>query len=92
MTPIIADSVEYSVPENYMTYIVARNIKTDSIIWKKKIYEIPYEQHLEKDVQDIFIDSIKIKKRNLLIRTERGKYYSLNLQSLCVTDIKQDDF
>jgi outer membrane protein assembly factor BamB len=72
--------------------IVARNIKTNSIIWKKTIYQIHYVKDLEEDVQWVFIDSIKIKKGNLLIRTERGNYYNLNLKTLFVTDIEKNDF
>ena len=93
VTPIIVDSIEYSAPDREMDYcIVARNIKTDSIIWKKRIYKIHYIKDLEQDVQWVFIDSIKIKNKNLLIRTEKDKYYKLNLETLEVSDIDKKDF
>lgn len=92
MNQVVVGSIEYSAPEKYMGYIVARNIKTHSIIWKKRIYEIHYIKNLETDVQWTWIDSIKIKKEILLIRNEKEKYYSLNLKTLAVNDIDKSLF
>ncbi len=89
VTSIIVNSIEYSA---HMGYIVAKNINSDSTLWKKRIYEIHYIKNLETDVQWTWIDSIKLKNENLLIRNEKGKYYSLNLKSLIVTDIDRNTF
>ena len=40
--PLISGNIKYSAPTNEIGYIVAQNINTNSIIWKKQIYQIIY--------------------------------------------------
>ena len=80
VTPIVVDNVKYTAPTDQIGYIVARDAATDILIWQRQIYTIHYNKNLERDVQDVFIDSLYIKGKNLMVHTERGKVYSLKLK------------
>ena len=80
VTPVVIDNIKYSAPTNQMGYVVAKDASADTVIWRKQIYARRYANGLEKDVQDIFIDSLYIKGKNLMIHTERGKVYSLQVK------------
>ena len=74
VTPIVINNIRYTAPVDQMGYIVAKNAITDSVLWRKQVYTIHYDNS-EKDVQDIFIDSLYVKGKNLMAHTERGKVY-----------------
>ena len=80
VTPVVVKNVKYTAPTDQIGYVVAKDAASDTVIWKKKIYTIRYNDHLEKDVQDVFIDTLYIKSKNLMIHTERGKIYSLAIE------------
>ena len=79
VAPVVFQNVKYTAPINQMGWVVARDMATDTVIRKKKIYTIRYNHGLEEDVQDVFIDSLYIENKMLMIHTERGKIYFLNL-------------
>jgi hypothetical protein len=78
--PVIYNNIKYTAPTYEMGYIVARDVKSDSILWRKEIYRIYYIKDLETDVQDVFIDSLYIKSSYLIIHTENKRKYKLKLQ------------
>lgn len=78
--PVTIDNIKYTAPTSQMGYIIAKDVITDSILWRKQIYTIQYNDGLEKDVQDDFIDSLYIKGKNLIIHTERNKVFSLRVK------------
>ena len=78
--PLIVGNVKYTAPTSEMGFIIARDVKTDTILWKKQIYKVNYRKNLETDVQDNFIKKIKIENNLLLIFTEKGKKYYLELE------------
>lgn len=80
VVPVIFENVRYTAPTDQMGYVVARDVTTDTVIWKKQVYSIRYNKDLEEDVQNIFIDSLYIKDHNLIIRTERKKVYVLKME------------
>ena len=79
VVPVVFNNVRYTAPIRQMGYVVARDVATDNVIWEKRIYTVRYNHTLEQDVQDVFIDSLFFKGRTLMIHTERGKVYSLQL-------------
>ena len=70
-------------------FVEARDPKTKELLWRVQIYETVYEDELEKDVQDIFIKSITLKKsHNLLILIDEiERVFVLNLESKAVTRV-----
>lgn len=78
---VIFDGVKYSAPNIEIGYVEAKNINDNSLIWKKKVYDVNYQNNLEKDVQDIYITNLKIEDTNLLVTNERGEVYRINLKT-----------
>lgn len=78
--PVVAHNIEYSAPTNQMGVIIARNISSNKIIWTKQIYQVRYRDKLERDVQDVFIDTLYIKGTSLMIHNENGNTYSIKIK------------
>ena len=55
--------------------------------WRIQIYNIKYDPALEQDVQDVFIKTMSLDKKNnsLLISDERSRTYVLDLTTKAVT-------
>lgn len=77
--PVIFNNIKYTAPNDKMGFVVARNAQTDSVLWQKRIYKIDYNNAIEIDVQDDFIESLQIRKDSLIIHTEHKKIFSLKL-------------
>src|SRR5271167_2072072 len=62
-------------------YIAAVNAKSGAELWILKVYDIQYEDKLETDVQDIFIQTMKKSKtKNALdITDEKGRKYKVDV-------------
>ena len=91
VAPIDYNDVIYSVPhfiycsnqENQNGgYILARDKKTKRIKWLIQIYVTKYNKSLETDVQDIFITNIKLDGDFLKIKDEKGRTFTLNINTL----------
>jgi hypothetical protein len=97
--PVTAGKIEYrALHERYKgnkslgglrAYVEARNTRTKKALWKVKIYDIPYKADLETDVQDVHINSLKLEKRGLLVGTEKGKTYLVDLTKKTVRELKK---
>jgi hypothetical protein len=84
---ITIDNIEYKASYEMgnlvqKAYIEARNIETEEIIWKKKIYQIMLNPVLEQDVQWIMITDVKEKNGQLIISNEKKDIFSLDLKTL----------
>ena len=77
--PITIKNVRYTVT---MNKIIATDVLTKYVFWAKEIYPVSYDESLERDVQDIFIDSISIEGNLLKVRNEHEEYYILNLETM----------
>lgn len=84
--PLIRQGIEYSVPhfsvfaegmKHNGGYVEAKNLKTKKRVWMKEIYPVVYDKNLESDVQDIFITSMQLKGRNLIIIDDYGRDYKV---------------
>lgn len=64
-------------------YIIAKDIATGKELWLAKIYTTVYDPDLETDVQDVFIQSIKLSddKASLNITDEKGRQFTLDLNT-----------
>ena len=76
LAPIIIGKLKYLADGNE---IIAFNLENDTEIWRKTIYTIKYDSYLERDVQDVFIDSLVLKDSSLIIRNESNNWYFLDL-------------
>lgn len=92
--PITVGQIEYRAPmptaAGQMGYVEAWDTSKehDRLLWRRQIYAIEYDSNLERDVQDVFITSMKLKDNVLLITNERDSEYELDLKTLEVKVIK----
>lgn len=91
--PVILGATKYLVPHwGALTgrkqnggYIEARDVKTNDRLWELRVYEIKYDPHLESDVQDIFIVSLKIEGKKLIVVNEKRDKFTVDLDTREVT-------
>ena len=86
--PVAANSIEYSAPREQMGFVVATDTTSHKELWRKRIYTVPINPVMERDVQDVFITSLVIEHRALIITNERGDRYTLDLATRRVTKRK----
>lgn len=86
--PLVVENIEYSAPTTEMGFLIAKDAATNKELWKKQIYEVKYDEKLEKDVQHVFIDSLWQQGKMIMIQNEDGKIYELNPVSKDVKKIQ----
>ena len=79
--PVISDGIEYRAPQFYMGCVEAWDSQNNQMLWRKKIYYIKYDERLEADVQDVFIEKLEIIGSRLIITNEKGHQYELNINT-----------
>jgi hypothetical protein len=96
--PIDHNDVIYSAPHSFLLlgdsneqnqiggYILARDKKTKRIKWLVQIYVTEFSKNLEEDVQIVCITEIKMDGELLMIKDEKGRTFSLNINTL---EVKQ---
>ncbi len=85
---VVHNGKEYSINHSKIGTILVRdkNSNKEKIV---SVYSIEYEPYLEKDVQDVYIESLKIINQSLHIQNERGVLYEMNLDTYEVKKIKK---
>jgi hypothetical protein len=86
VAPVVIDSVSYSVLhfglaeglEQNGGYIVATDRKSGKRLWLVKMYDNKIDPNLERDVQDVFIRSLKKQGKLLEATDEKGRQYLLD--------------
>jgi hypothetical protein len=86
--PVTLNTIEYSAPLELMGFVVATDTTSHKELWRKRIYTVPVNRALERDVQDVFITSLVIENGTLIITNERGDSYTLDLATRKVTQRK----
>jgi hypothetical protein len=102
--PVVAEGVTYVAPQVTPGYLEAHGVppcppgcveaweeNTGKLLWRVQVYEVPYDTHLERDVQDVFIRSLKTEDGHLLVENERGARFSVDLRSHVVTSLGQPE-
>ena len=83
--PVVAEGVEYTVPHDVlMGLVVAKDIKTRTVLWQRQIYAVRFNPDIEQDVQACYITSLAAGPGKLTIKNERGYIYELVLKTLQV--------
>ena len=87
VAPVVYEHVKYSAPhfsesnnhKQLSGYIEAWNTTTNKKLWELKIYDITYDPGFEKDVQEVYITSLKIEFGKLIVTNEAGEIYQVEL-------------
>jgi len=78
--PVIAGGIKYTAPpRSGGGYVEALDVGSGKLLWELRVYEIQVDQDLERDVQDIFITSLKVAGGKLQIVNENGDKFVVDL-------------
>lgn len=94
--PLVHNGVKYAAPHGAVMnrlgqnggVIEARDEKTDTVLWRLKVYEAKRDPNKEQDVQDVFITALEIKDGKLHVTNERGEKFAVDLKEKTVTSLK----
>jgi len=91
VSPVLANKVRYEQVRNAQDYgfnsvtgfLKATDTKSGETLWVKRVYEVPVDDSMERDVQDVFFRSMAVSsdRGSLLIENERGEHYSVDLET-----------
>jgi hypothetical protein len=79
--PVTVRGITYSAPAHAMGFVVARKVSSGQELWRQRIYTIRINPALERDVQDVFITSLRARGGAILIMNERGERFVLDLET-----------
>ena len=85
--PVIHEAVRYVVPndDGRRAYIQACDIKTNKKLWELTIFTNRIDPKLEEDVQWDFINKLTIRDEMLMVTSERGATYQVDLRTKAIT-------
>ena len=66
-------------------YIEAWNVGTNKKLWELTIFTNPIDPNLEEDVQWVFIETLNIQNGTLIVSSERGKTYQVDVNTKAIT-------
>jgi hypothetical protein len=87
IAPVIYESIRYVAPndDGRRGYIEAWNIGTNKKLWELTIFTNGIDPNLEEDVQWVFIKALNIQDGRLIITSERGKTYQVDVNTKEIT-------
>lgn len=68
-------------------FVEAQDVASGRKLWGVEVYSVTYDPSRERDVQDVFIVSLRLDAagRRLVVQDERGETYWVDLASHAVT-------
>ena len=84
--PVMHDGIRYVAPndDGRRAYIEAWNVQTNKKLWDLTVFTNRIDPRLEEDVQWIFINSLNVRNGTLLVTSERGNTYQIDLNARAV--------
>jgi hypothetical protein len=85
--PVIHEGVRYVAPndDGRRAYIEAWDVRTNKKVWELTVFTNPIDPKLEEDVQWVFIDKLRVQDGTLMVTSERGKTYQIDLKTKAIT-------
>jgi hypothetical protein len=86
--PVIYEGVRYVAPndDGRRAYIEAWDVQTNKKLWDLTVFTNPIDPKLEEDVQWFFIDKLSIHNNTLIVKSERGTTYQIDLRTKAITE------
>jgi len=84
---VIYEGIRYVAPndDGRRGYIEAWNVGTNKKLWELTIFTNHIDPNLEEDVQWVFIKALKIQDGRLMVTSERGKTYQVDVKTKAIT-------
>jgi hypothetical protein len=85
--PVIHEGIRYVAPndDGRRAYIEAWNVQTNKKVWYLTVFTNRIDPGLEEDVQWVFIEAMSVEDAMLLVTSERGNTYRIDLNARAVT-------
>ena len=89
ITPVIHEGVRYVAPndDGRRAYIEAWDVQTNKKLWELTVFTKRIDPGLEEDVQWVFIKSLSLRDDTLIVRSERGETYQVDLKTRAITQL-----
>ena len=84
---VIYERVRYAAPNDNgrRGYIEAWNVLNNEKLWELTIFINPIDPNLEEDVQWVFIKALDVQDGRLIVTSERGKTYHVDVNTKAIT-------
>ena len=85
--PVVYEGIRYVAPndDGRRGYIEAWNVGTNKKLWELKLFTNSIDPKLEEDVQWVFIKALNIQDGRLVVTSERGKIYQVDVNTKAIT-------
>jgi hypothetical protein len=85
--PVIYEGIRYVAPntDGRRGYIEAWSVRTNKKLWELTIFTNAIDPNLEEDVQWVFIKALNIQDGRLMVTSERGKTYQVDVKTKEIT-------
>jgi len=85
--PVIQDGIRYVAPndDGRRAYIEAWDVRTNKKLWELIVFTNRIDPKLEEDVQWVFIDKLGARDGTLMVKSESGNTYQVDLKTKAVT-------
>jgi ketosteroid isomerase-like protein len=89
--PVIHQGIRYIAPndDGRRAYIEAWDVRTNKKLWDLTIFTNRIDPKLEEDVQHVFIKTLNVRDGTLIVTSERGETYRVDLKTKAVTQSEQ---
>jgi hypothetical protein len=87
VAPVVHEGIRYVVPndDRRRGYIEAWDVQTNKKLWDLTVFTNRIDPNLEEDVQWVFIKALSIRDGKLIVTTERGATYQIDLKTRVIT-------
>jgi hypothetical protein len=84
---VIYEGVRYVAPndDGRRAYVKAWDVQSNKKLWELTVFINRIDPKLEEDVQWVFINKLSVRDNTLVVTSERGKIYQIDLKTKAIT-------
>ncbi len=84
--PVTHEGIRYVAPNDggRRAYIEAWDVQTNEKLWDLTVFTNPIDSKMEEDVQWVFINELNVRDGTLIVTSERGNTYRVDLHTRVV--------
>jgi hypothetical protein len=88
VAPVVSESIRYVAPndDGWRAYIEAWDIQTNRKLWNLTVFTNRIDPKLEEDIQWVFISELSLRDGTLIVKSERGTTYQVDLRTKAITE------
>ena len=85
--PVVHDGIRYVAPndDGRCAYIEAWDVRANKKLWDLTVFTNRIDPKREEDVQWVFITALSIRDHTLIVTSERGMTYQIDLETKAIT-------